>query len=250
LKLLHLRVRVRGVGTGIAVLSATWALAWAAHPTLPGFPAREVDDRGVFVLTQAGRQIGTETFTIKSSAGQVEAEARIELRAAQEGKAYDFRTSPKLVMNADLRPLTYSWSQKGTQSSELSVDFRSTPARAQYRTVTGEADEREFDLPKDVVILDDNVIHHYELVVQLYRRTKGGKQTFHAFIPQEALPGSVDVEDVGEEQVEAGDEKRNLRHLVVTTELARIDLWADGQDRVQRVSIPAAGIEAVRKPQK
>jgi hypothetical protein len=248
--LLHSRVRLRHVSTRIAVLSAVGALAWAAHPTLPGSPPRELDDRGVFILTQAGRQIGTETFTIKSSSGQVEAEARIELRAEQEGKTYDFRTSPKLVMNSDLRPLTYSWSQKGTQSSELSVDFRSTPAKAHYRTVTGEADEREFDLPNDVVILDDNVIHHYELVAQLYHRTKGGKQTFHAFVPQEALPGSLDVEDVGKEQVEVGGEERTLRHLVVTTELARIDLWTDSQDRVQRVSIPAAGIEAVRTPQK
>lgn len=249
--MLHSRVRVQGVCIiPIVVLSAALAPAWAAHPGLPGSPTGDVDDHGVFVVTQAGRQIGTETFTIKASSGGVEAEAKIELRAEQEGKTYDFRTLPKLVMNTGLQPSTYSWSQKGAQSSELTVDFRSTPAKAHYRTVSGEADDRDFELPKDVVILDDNVIHHYQLVVQRYRRTPGGKQTFHAFIPQEALPGSLDVEDVGEEQVEVGGEKRNLRHLVVTTDLARIDLWADAQDHVQRVSIPAVGIEAVRKPQK
>jgi hypothetical protein len=246
--LLRSRDRARRIGVRIAVLSIALAPGCVALPILLGSPAGKVDDQGVFVVSQAGRPIGTETFTIKSSSHQVEAEARIELRAEQQGKTYDFKTSPKLLMNDDLQPLTYSWSQKGAQSSELSVDFRSTPAKAHYRTVTGEADDRDFTLPKDVVILDDNVIHHYELVTQLYRRTQGGKQTFHAFIPQEALPGTLDVEDVGEEQVEVGGEKRNLRHLVVTTDLARIDLWVDSQDRLQLVSIPAAAIEAVRKP--
>jgi hypothetical protein len=240
--------RARRIGVRIAAVSVALASAWVVLPILLGSPAGEVNDQGVFVVSQGGRPIGTETFTIKSSSHQVEAEARIELRAEQQGKTYEFRTSSKLLMNDDLQPLTYSWSQKGAQASELSVVFRSTPAKAHYRTVTGEPDDRDFALPKDVVILDDNVIHHYQIVTHLYRRTQGGKQTFHAFIPQEALPGSLDVEDAGEEQVEVGGEKQNLRHLVVTTDLARIDLWADKQDRLQRVSIPAAGIEAVRKP--
>jgi len=242
------RFRVRRIGARIVMLSIPLALAWAAPPGLLGAPPRDVNDHGVFVISQAGQPIGTETFTIKSSSHQVEAEAKIELRVEQNGKTYDFKTVPKLVLNDDLQPLTYSWSQKGAQSSELDVDFHSTPSKAHYRTVTGEADDREFDLPKDVVILDDNVIHHYQLVVERYRRTQGGKQTFHAFIPQEALPGSLNVEDAGEEQVEVGTEKRNLRHLVVTTDSARIDLWADSQDHLQRVSIPVAGVEAVRKP--
>lgn len=246
--MLHPLVRVQNACIRIALLSVALASGRAAEPAPPGPPAREMNDRGVFVLTQAGRQIGTETFTIKVSSGQVEAEAKIELRAEQEGKTYDFKTSSKLVMDSELQPVTYSWSQKGSQSSELSVDFRSTPATARYRTVTGEADDREFNLPKGVVILDDNVIHHYELVVQRFRRTSGDKQTFSAFVPQEALPGSLAVEDVGQEQVEVGGQRRTLRHLVISTELARIDLWADSEDRVQRVSIPAADIEAVRKP--
>jgi hypothetical protein len=246
--LLHSHDRVRRRGVRIAVLSVPLALTWTTHAVLLGAPPRDVDDRGVFVISQQGRPIGTETFTIKSSRHRVEAEAKIELHVEQDGKTYSFETTPKLVMDEKLQPVTYSWSQKGAQSSELSVDFRSTPAKIHYRTIKGEADDREFDLPKDVVILDDNVIHHYQLVVERYRQTHGGKQTFHAFIPQEALPGSLNVEEVGKEQVDIGGERRTLRHLVVTTDLARIDLWADGQDHVQRVSIPVAGIEAVREP--
>jgi hypothetical protein len=195
----------------------------------------------------AGQPVGTETFDIRSPGDRVEAEAEIELRIERDGKVHEFKTFPKLVLNSALQPLTYSWSQKGSQSSQLEVDFRSSPARTRYRTVAGEDDRRDFELPKDVVVLDDNVVHHYQLAVYRYRRTAGGKQTFQVFVPQEAMPGPLEVEETGQESVEINARLETLRHLVVSAELARIDLWVDDQQRLQRVSIPAAQLEAVRK---
>lgn len=158
----------------------------------------------------------------------------------------EFRAFPNLVLNSQFQPLTYSWSQKGSQTSQLEIDFRSTPAKCRYRTVTGEEDDRDFDLPKNVVVLDDNVLHHYQLVAKRLSLAATGKQSFKAFIPQEALPGDLTVEDVGWESVEIGGHAESLRHLLVTTELARIDLWVDGQQHLQRVAVPAAQLEAVR----
>ncbi len=195
----------------------------------------------------AGQPVGTETFDIRSLGDRVEAEAEIELRIERDGKVHEFKTFPKLVLNSALQPLTYSWSQKGSQSSQLEVDFRSSPAKTRYRTVAGEDDRRDFQLPKDVVVLDDNVVHHYQLAVYRYRRTAGGKQTFQVFVPQEAMPGPLEVEETGQESVEINARLETLRHLVVSAELARIDLWVDDQQRLQRVSIPAAQLEAVRK---
>jgi hypothetical protein len=207
-----------------------------------------VDDQGVFVLSIAGRPVGTESFTIRSSRGQIEAEAKIELRIQRDGKTYDFKISPKLVLDSRLQPLTYAWMQKGPQSSQLEVDFRSSPAKVRYRTVAGSEDHREFTLRKDVMVLDDNVLHHYQLVVDRYARTSGGKQTFQAFVPQEAMPGPLTVEEIGQESVEVNGQQETLKHLVVLAELARIDLWVDPQQRLQRVSMPAQQLEAVRKP--
>ncbi len=177
----------------------------------------------------------------------MEAKAEIQLRFEQDGKMVESRTFPDLVLNSQFQPLTYTWRQKGSQVSQLQVDFRPSLAKCRYRTVTGEDDERDFDLPKDVVVLDDNVFHHYQLVVRRLRLAPQGKQTFKAFIPQETLPGVLTVEDVGAESVEIGGHAENLQHLVVTTELARVDLWVDDQQRLQRVTIPAALFEAVRK---
>lgn len=210
-------------------------------------PASTVNDHGVFLLSVGGRPAGTETFDIRSIGDRVEAEAKIELLIEQEGKVRQFKNVPKLVLNSTLQPLTYAWSQKSPQSSQLEVDFRASPAKARYRTVAGGNDHLDFALPKDVVVLDYNVIHHYQLLVDRYRRTAGGKQAFRAFVPQEATPGSLEVEEVGLESVEIDGRVQTLRHLVVTTELSRIDLWVDDQQRLSRLSSPAAQLEVVRK---
>jgi hypothetical protein len=222
----------------------------ALYPAGSGAPApapAELQDEGTFVISLAGQQIGTEKFSIRSTRNKVEAEAQIEMRVERDGKTYEFRTTPKLVLNADLEPQSYTWDQKGSQSSRLEVDFRSTPAQVRYHTVGGDDDVRDFDLPKGVVVLDDNVVHHYQLVIERFELAAGGKQTFPAFIPQEALPGALNVEDLGKEQVPGEGGTRELQHLVVSTELSRIDLWVDKEHRLQRVSIPAAQLEAVRK---
>ena len=208
-----------------------------------------MNDQGVFELSVAGRKIGAEEFEISSAAGKVEARAEIHLRVEKEGKAVDLKTFPVLALNPQLQLLTYAWDQKGSQVSSLEVDFRSPPAKVRYRTVTGEEDNREFNLPKDVLVLDDNVIHHYQLAVHRYRLTPGGKQTFQAFIPQEALPGLVTVEEIGVESVQIRGRTENLHHLVLTTELAQIDLWTDDENHLQLVSIPATQLEGVRKKQ-
>jgi hypothetical protein len=204
-------------------------------------------DRGVFLLSAAGRTVGTEKFEIRSSAHEVEAQADIHLHIEQNGKLIDLETFPKLVLDGQLNPLSYKWSQKGPQPSQLEVDFRAAPAKARFRTLSGEDDVRDFDLPRNVVLLDDNVIHHYQLIVDRYRMAGGGKQTFHAFIPQEALPGTVTIEDAGPSAPNVEGGAANQRHLVVTTELAHIDLWVDAQQRLQRISIPEAQLEAIRK---
>ncbi len=177
------------------------------------------------------------------------AKAQVQLQVEQDGKSVEVKTFPDLVLNSRFEPLTYSWSQKGNQSSRLEIDFRKSPARCHYHTVTGLEDNRDFDLPSDVVVLDDNVLHHYELVIfRLGRSAGGGRQTLKAFIPQEAVPGVLSIEDLGDDPPQAGQHKGKLRHLRMTTELTQIDLWVDKQQRLQRVSNPATQFEAVRKP--
>ncbi len=213
------------------------ALAAAASPS----------DSGTFRILVAGREIGTERFRILSSGNNIIAKADIELQTQKAGKLLELQSFPELLLDSRFRPLSYTWAQKGVQSSKLRIDFTTTPVKAQYHTVNGKNDERDLALPADVVVLDDNVLDQYEILVAIYDRTSGGPQTFNAFIPQEALPGRVQVVARGNEQVRIGGESESLRHFVVTTDLARIDLWTDPQGHLERVSVPAMRFNAVRQ---
>jgi hypothetical protein len=224
--------------------------ALATEPLAAQTPAAtrpNLSDHGTFEIFAAGKSLGTEKFDIHVRSEQIEAQGEVHLRIEQDGKTMEVRTSPSLTLDPQLRPLSYTWSQKGSESSQLNIDFHASPVRARYKTVNGQEDRRDFKLTKDVVVLDDNVLHHYQLAVARYDQTKGGKQTFHAFIPQEALPGVITVELAGVEPVSVEGTTLNLRHFILTTELARVDLWVDDQAHLQVVSVPAAQFQAVRK---
>ncbi len=235
------------ISTMLQVSVMAFGLSFCPGQEAQAAPPADVKDRGVFVINLAGKQIGTESFEIKKQKDQVEAEASIELRVEQQGKTLELKSSPKLILNSDLQPLTYEWNQRGAQSSHLEIDMQVTPATAKYRTVTGEDDIRQIQLPRDVVILDNNVIHHYQLAVQRFRNAGGQKQTFRAFVPQEALPGSLTIADVGPEPVDVGGREQRLHHLILTTDNAQLELWVDGRDHVQRISIPGAQLDVIRK---
>ncbi len=229
----------------------TLALAGAAGGVpLPrhdsDFNSGKILDQGTFMLSLAGRTVGTEKFEIRSFSDKVEARAQIQLHLEQNGKTYDVQDVADLVTNSQLNPLSYDWKQKGSPAYHLTIDFRATPARIVGKPEHGAEDQREIALPPDIIILDDNVIHHFQFVVDRYDRSPGGKQNFKAFVPQEALPGELQVEDLGNDPASQAGTASNLRHLVVTSELARIDLWVDEQHHLQRVAIPDKQFEAIR----
>ncbi|MGD0458218.1 MAG: hypothetical protein ABSC21_10805 [Terriglobia bacterium] len=214
----------------------------------PGNPRLvNVDDEGVFVISLGGRPVGTERFKIHSSQGKVEAQGEIRLHLEQNGKTVGVQSFPDLVLDPQLRPVTYTWNQKGPQSSRLEVDFSGKLARVRYKTISGNEDNRDFALPPDVVVLDDNVVHHYQLIIARYQAMGGGKQTFRVFVPQEALPSLQTVKDMGNAATAIDGVTANLRHLVITTDVTHIDLWVDDQQHIERVSVPEAQLEAIRK---
>jgi hypothetical protein len=206
-----------------------------------------VDDEGIFIIALAGRAVGRESFKIRSSSGKVEAQGEIRLHIEQNGKTVSLQSFPDLVLDPQLRPITYTWNQKGPQSSRLEVDFGGKLARVRYTTANGNEDNRDFELPPDVAVLDDNVIHHYQLITARYQAMGGGKKTFPVFVPQEALPSLLTVEDMGNAVTTTDGGTTALRHLLITTDLAHIDLWVDEQQHLERVSVPAAQLEAIRK---
>ena len=229
----------------ITLLAGFPAAAPAPEPALGATPA-ELNDHGTFQILAAGKNIGTEVFEIRVRPAGIEAQGNVHLLLEQGGKALEVHTASTLLLDRQYHPVSYNWSQKGTHSSQLTIDFHADPAHIRYKTVGGQDDWRDFQLDKDVVVLDDNSIHHYQLAVARYDLAKGGPQTFHAFVPQEALPGVVTLNFIGLEPVTVNGEKRTLRHFLLATELAQITLWSDDQGHLQLVSAPGAQYEAIR----
>ncbi|MGH9354642.1 MAG: hypothetical protein ACRD10_00755, partial [Terriglobia bacterium] len=64
------------------------------------------------------------------------------MRLSQNGQSIEFSAFPDLILNAALEPVSYTWSQGGAQSSSISVNFASSPARVRYHTVSGGQDNR------------------------------------------------------------------------------------------------------------
>ena len=239
--------------TSLILLSQLLAAMFAGN--LGGWPQEaagspapvNVEDQGVFVISMAGRPIGSETFRIHSSPGRIEARGEIRLNLEKNGKTVSVQSFPDLVADSQLRPLTYTWRLHGPQSSRLEVDFRTRPAKVRYHTISGNEDDRDFDLTPDVVVLDDNVIHHFQLIAARLQAMGGGKQTLRVFVPQEALPSLMTVEDLGVASTPDSSAETGLRHLLITTDVTHVDLWVDDKLHVQRVSVPAAQLEALRK---
>ncbi|MGH9355082.1 MAG: hypothetical protein ACRD10_03045, partial [Terriglobia bacterium] len=121
-----------------------------------------------------------------------------------------------------------------------------SPARVRYHTVSGSQDNRAFALTPDDIVLDDNVISQYELAARRYLLSSGGTQTFQAFTPQEALPGTITLSSAGTATIEIDGRKEVCQHLTLSTSLARIDLWVDQGGRLLRMERASAQLVAVR----
>lgn len=226
----------------VILIEAVYCVAQQA-PTLPVPSARS--DHGTFILKLAGNEYGMEKFSIESKNKQVVAQSESQLR--EGGSGHFIRTNSKLVLDPSLNPQSYTWSDKGPEKFDLNVNFASTPIRSQLHRPNGKDDVREFQLPKDVLILDNNVILHYQILLERFAGAGGGKQTFQAYIPQSAVPGILTVQDAGTETIPLGGSPRALRHLVVLSDNAQIDLWVDENNRLQRLYWSAPQIEALRQ---
>jgi hypothetical protein len=207
----------------------------------------DLNDQGTFEIFSAGKNIGSETFAIHVEGDRIVATGDGHLQIDQNGRHVEVQTSSKLLLDTDFEPISYTWSQEGQQSSNLSIDFRSKVAHVQYKQVNGQEDKRDFKLDKDVIVLDDNVVHQYELALARYDTARGGMQVLRGFIPQEALPGVITLKFVGPEAATVDGDKMTLRHFALTAELAQINLWADDRGHLQVLSSIDQQFQAVRK---
>jgi hypothetical protein len=142
-------------------------------------------ETGRFTITQDGKKIGSEQFTISAGRdGGYVAEAKTQLTGDPQ------QLSSRLELDRKLKPVSYEYTNgKGT----IRVKFGEPTS--EYETETdGKKSSMDFRFPEFGFILDNNFFSHY--VMLLYKVTETGGD-FPILVPQDMQLGVATVKPKG-----------------------------------------------------
>jgi len=215
-------------------------LAWLA--VVSGWPQETAArvERGSFEIRLKDQKIGVETYEIQFRETEIEVHGHVELSIAGE----QLKQTTLLTLSPSYQLRRYEWQQQQPKQTFARVAFDGTKATMEFPLTAEELDQREFffETP-ELVVLDNNVFHHYLFLLRRYDFARGGPQPIRILIPQEVLPALVTLEDRGEESGAAG----RLRRLVMTSEDNEVWLWLDEKRQLVRLSVPQAQVEVVHR---
>jgi hypothetical protein len=149
----------------------------------------------------------------------------------------------ELRLAATGNPVAYEFSTKGSRKASGAVRFSGRAATLELHAegTQGYTQSFEFELPK-IVVLDNNLYHHYAILARLYDWNAKGSQTFAVLIPQYPTPGTVTVEWGGPQQV--GETKYEM--LRVKSADLDLELYV-ANGRLERIVVPTAKVEVKRE---
>lgn len=212
-----------------------------APAAAPASAAQFVEEKGRFKVLLDGQQVATEEFQISASAGQWHARGSADVPAASSGTT---KVSGKLDLAADGAPLHYEWAASTPKKASATLDFHGGSASMELHLEGAAPFNQDFSFESSrVVILDNNLYHHYAILARLYDWKSKGPQSFSVFIPQDTTPGVVLVEYVGPKVVEGVQ----LEMLRVRSADNEIELYCDNTARLLRISVPSSKVEIIRE---
>lgn len=193
----------------VAVCAMLLVLSWSAagqnerenkKKAVPATTGVVSADRGKFRIFSDGQQVGTEEFSVAPSGANWISRGSAEIKVPGEPTS---QVSGELRLAADGRPLSYQWTSQGPKKNSGAIVFEGNTAKMELRAEGGApfTQEFQFDSPQ-VVILDNNLYHHYALLARLFDWNAKGVQTFSVLIPQDLTPGTVTVEWAGPRDVD------------------------------------------------
>lgn len=210
------------------------------HPR-PAADSGFTPDKGKFRILQQGNEVGTEEFSLAQAgnAWMMEDETTIRVPGSPE-----MRSSGQLRISPDGTPQHYSWNAQSDKKSSGSVDFEDGTAKTSVNLPGAKPHQQDFkfDSPR-IAVLDNNLYEQYTILGQVYDWRAGGTQKFPVLIPQDATPGSIDLESLGDKSVDGV----NLQALRVHSTDLEIQLYFDAKLHLVRLEVPAAKVVIVRQ---
>jgi hypothetical protein len=197
-------------------------------------------DEGVFRLMPAGKEIGTETFTIRrvgqGAEAHVIANAVIELDLPSGHE----QVKPLMRAESDLSISEYQLQVAGLDPKEIAVILNGRRFVARTRTPSGEQ-EREFRASPGAVLLEEGVAHQYWFLSQL---PEGAD--VNVLVPRAGTQDRVVVRASRPESLDLGGTQLQARHVTLDIDGKVHDVWYDEDGRVLKVVIPGTGFSAER----
>jgi hypothetical protein len=224
----------------ICAALALCGLAWSVQTARPQKPPASVlsEDRGKLVITVNGQAAGAEDFSITRDGNGWVAKGTTEVRGAN-GMSH---LSSELRLSAAGVPTRYFWITDSNKRASSTTEFQGMTARITLDLGEGKPIRQDYTFTAPVIVLDDNLYHHYEILARVYNWQTRGPQTFAVLIPQEQSPGMITVESLGPTNTATG----RLEQLSVRTPDLEVMLYLDATHRLMRLSVPVSKAEVRR----
>jgi hypothetical protein len=224
---------MRGKGMICAALLGTLGLTLplSGAPPVPAL----AEDRGKLRILQDGQLMGTEEFSIGRSGQAWMCHGSVELKIPGAGSA---SVSSQMQLSAEGALQQYTWTSKSDRKVTGGVIFSGSVAQLEVRVDNTQPYSQEFQFDSTrIVILDNNLFHHYLILAQLYDWNTRGSQTFSVLIPQALTPGTIAVEWGGSTEVDGA--KMDL--LRVRSPDLEVEIYV-AAGKVMRLAVPSAKV--------
>lgn len=201
-------------------------------------------DEGSFRISIGGKEVGTETFSIRQN-GSGEGAVIIAVgRVVLDADRGPQEVSSELqVGGRTLRPAAYEVRVQGTDAERITGRVVGSRFSAQIVSPAGES-MREYLAGEGAVLAEDGVAHHYYF---LARRVEGGATRVPVIIPRQSRQVSAQVAVAGSERITIGGESLEAKKISVTPAGGQQRfVWVDAQGRVLRLEIPGSNFVATR----
>lgn len=198
-------------------------------------------DKGKFRILQQGNEVGTEEFSFAPSGNVWVMEDETVIRVPG---GVEMRSSGQLRVSPDGTPQHYSWNTQSDKKASGTVDFQNGTAKTSVNLAGAKQHQQDFTFTSPrIAVLDNNLYEQYAILGRLYDWQAGGTQNFPVLIPQDATPGGIDLESLGEKSVDGA----TLQGLRVHSTDLEIQLYFDAKFHLVRLEVPAAKVVIVRQ---
>jgi hypothetical protein len=204
-------------------------------------------EEGEFIIFFSAREIGSEKFAIQSAAEAATSSSVLEFRNPAETRQ-KVRMETKLEMDGNYVPRSYVLkSEVDGKKGTITGSF--APNQVMFDFDRNGSNRRSgLLLPNRYTLLDSNIYHHFIFLVRLFDfDSKDKTQRFEVVVPQEADSGVLKVSELRRGEMEVRGKKREMRILQLDSGALQMQLWVDKDNTLQKISVPAKGLEVVRR---